>query len=150
MVNREQNALASFRVSLQEQGDELILRFDCQAEDISHAIDQARDAHRGCRIVSANWIGHDSPLAIVPDLEGDFTLQAGHQGGWITVDNASVRVYRTDEGVVADIYPLGCESAACDSSAHSMRTELATSALGDPDNASDVRDAINALLPHQV
>ena len=37
--------------------------------------------------------------------ENDYTLKAGETSCWITVDDLSVYVVRTDEGVVVDIFP---------------------------------------------
>lgn len=39
----------------------------------------------------------------------DYKLRPEEHSVWITVDNFSVYVCRTDEGVVADIYALGHE-----------------------------------------
>lgn len=30
---------------------------------------------------------------------------------WITVEKLSIHIHKTDEGVVVDIWPLGCEDA---------------------------------------
>lgn len=37
--------------------------------------------------------------------DGDYTLAEGEAGVWIAVDSIAVRVRRTDEGVVVDLYP---------------------------------------------
>ena len=39
------------------------------------------------------------------DQATDYELNDGHQSCWITVDNISVYICRTDEGVVVDLYP---------------------------------------------
>jgi|GEM_PF-3338153 len=38
--------------------------------------------------------------------EYEFPHNRGYDGFWVTVDNISVHVVRTDEGVVVDLYPL--------------------------------------------
>lgn len=40
--------------------------------------------------------------------DGDYGLAEG--GLWLGVKNFSIRVVQTDEGVVVDIYALGCEN----------------------------------------
>jgi len=46
----------------------------------------------------------------IPLEENDYVLVNG--AGWFTVGKFSIRIYKTDEGVVADIYPLGQEHEA--------------------------------------
>ena len=43
------------------------------------------------------------------DEENDYTLFDDEISCWITVDNISVYVRRTDEGVVVDLFPKGLE-----------------------------------------
>lgn len=44
-------------------------------------------------------------------LQGEDAVLAPEAGSqWITVGLVSVHVIRTDEGVVVDLYPLGCEA----------------------------------------
>lgn len=40
----------------------------------------------------------------------DYTLHPEATSCWITVDNISVYIVRTDEGVVVDLYPKGREA----------------------------------------
>lgn len=54
--------------------------------------------------------------------DGDYTLKDG--SAWFTVGKASVKVQKTDEGVVADIYPLGKEDGEALASAYVFDTEL--------------------------
>jgi hypothetical protein len=49
----------------------------------------------------------DSPL--IQDDYSDFVLKEDARSVWITVDNISVYVRRTDEGVAVDLYPLSME-----------------------------------------
>jgi|VirMetMinimDraft_7_1064189.scaffolds.fasta_scaffold00786_7 hypothetical protein len=39
----------------------------------------------------------------------DFVLKKEAQSVWVTIDNLSLYVRRTDEGVAVDIYPVGME-----------------------------------------
>ena len=39
--------------------------------------------------------------------DGDYNLV--HGAAWLTVNNLSVRIHATDEGVVCDVYPKGYE-----------------------------------------
>lgn len=41
--------------------------------------------------------------------DADYVLRKGHDVLWVTVDNLSVYLRRTDEGVAVDIYPLDGE-----------------------------------------
>lgn len=43
-----------------------------------------------------------------PNEEEDWTLAPKHNL-WLTVDNFSVHIVRTDEGIVVDVYAKGCE-----------------------------------------
>ena len=43
--------------------------------------------------------------ALRQDNDTDYTLNENHYCVWITVENISVCVKRTDEGVVVDLYP---------------------------------------------
>lgn len=45
--------------------------------------------------------------------DSDYVLPKGVDSIWITVDNISVHVRRTDEGVIADLYALGRETDPC-------------------------------------
>lgn len=47
---------------------------------------------------------------LIHDQENDYTLKPDETSCWITVNNLSVYVIRTDEGVVVDIYPYGRET----------------------------------------
>jgi hypothetical protein len=42
--------------------------------------------------------------------DGDYILAKGEDGVWITVDSLSVRLLRTDEGLVIRVFPLGEEA----------------------------------------
>ena len=43
------------------------------------------------------------------DQATDYELMEGHQSCWITVNNISVYIRRTDEGVSVQLYPLNNE-----------------------------------------
>lgn len=45
------------------------------------------------------------------EAESDYLLKHDADNVWITVNNISVYVRRTDEGVVVDLYPLHNEAA---------------------------------------
>lgn len=42
--------------------------------------------------------------------DSDYTLATDVDGLWITVDSLSVRLLRTDEGLVIRVFPLGEEA----------------------------------------
>lgn len=49
--------------------------------------------------------------ALLPDTEdSDYILNKDFRSAWVTVDNLSVYISRTDEGVVVDLYPHGDEN----------------------------------------
>lgn len=50
----------------------------------------------------------ETPLSQAEDNE--YVMEEGHGSVWVTVDNISVYIARTDEGVVVDLYPLGNET----------------------------------------
>lgn len=47
---------------------------------------------------------------LIHDEENDYTLPLEEDACWITVNNLSVYIKRTDEGVVIDIYELNDEN----------------------------------------
>ncbi len=53
----------------------------------------------------------DFPLGVLSrdGEENDYILEEGAPSCWISVDNISVYVRRTDEGVAVDLYPIGLE-----------------------------------------
>ncbi len=56
--------------------------------------------------------GRDDPKAnraLKRKSDSDYILREGHSSVWVTVDNISVYVRRTDEGVAVDLYPVGEE-----------------------------------------
>lgn len=48
--------------------------------------------------------------SLIHDGENDYTLADCEVSCWITVDNISVYVMRTDEGVAVDLFPVGLEA----------------------------------------
>lgn len=47
-----------------------------------------------------------------PELnDSDYTLATDADGVWVTVDSLSVRLLRTDEGLVVRVFPLGEEDS---------------------------------------
>lgn len=47
--------------------------------------------------------------ALKREGESDYVLRKKHDSVWITINNISVYVRRTDEGVAVDLYPKGDE-----------------------------------------
>lgn len=47
--------------------------------------------------------------SLIQEEYSDFILKEEAQSVWITIDNLSLYVRRTDEGVAVDIYPKGME-----------------------------------------
>lgn len=64
--------------------------------------------------------------ALTVNNDNDYTLNKDQVSVWVTVDNLSVYITRTDEGVVVDIYPQGQETDECISSATAFFTEGST------------------------
>ena len=52
------------------------------------------------------------PAQALKQTEGDtdYELNEGHQSCWITVNNISVYIHRTDEGVAVNLYPVARET----------------------------------------
>lgn len=53
----------------------------------------------------------------------DFELKPDSRNCWITVDNVSIRIGRTDEGVVVDLYPVGREDEDAVASTWALNNE---------------------------
>lgn len=50
-------------------------------------------------------------LRLEGDGESDYVLEENAESVWITVNDISVYVKRTDEGVAVDLYPLNDEAS---------------------------------------
>jgi hypothetical protein len=68
----------------------------------------------------------DADIIIKPGEEntlpdGDYVLDAG--AGWFAVQNLSIRIHETDEGVVVDIYRRGAEGEPAIASTYAFFNE---------------------------
>ena len=61
--------------------------------------------------------------ALRKEGDTDYVLEQDHDTVWITVDNISVYIIRTDEGVVVDLFPLGLEARESIAGTYAFRTE---------------------------
>lgn len=139
--------LSPFRVQLIEKDSSIPVLFDCESETASHAIEQAEDVYPNAAVIAVVCTRSEF-TNIVPAADGDYHLQAGRDGAWITCDNANIRIRRADEGVIVDLYALGCEDGNAHAGTSAIATELALEALGD--GPADLQNAIANLQPHQV
>lgn len=55
----------------------------------------------------------DEHGALVCSGDSDYILKAEEQSCWVTVDNISVYIIRTDVGVDVELYPHGEEHVDC-------------------------------------
>lgn len=131
--------------ALSQPGAPAIQVYDVQAEDIGHALEQfdAEDSHDGASVLS---VALDRKTELAGELQRDpdghgYVLRPDGQCAWLTVDNASVAVKRTDEGVVVDVYPLGLEDDSAFASTYAFSSELSAIAL-----ASDTLDPTHKSL----
>jgi hypothetical protein len=58
-----------------------------------------------------------------PLSDADYELPANQDSVWISVDNISVYVKRTDEGVVVDLFPKGKEMDGAIAGTYAFRAE---------------------------
>lgn len=65
----------------------------------------------------------DYPYPLTHENDNDYVLDEGARSVWITVDNISVYIHRTDEGVVVDLYALGVEDDECLGSTYAFNNE---------------------------
>jgi len=70
----------------------------------------------------------NSGVLTLEENEGgtDYILDPEARSVWITVDNLSVYIVRTDEGVSVDLYPKGREGDTSIASTWALRQEAAT------------------------
>jgi len=70
----------------------------------------------------------DFPLGVLSRDEGetDYILEPGATSCWITVDNISVYIVRTDEGVSVDLFPKGREGDESMAGTWALHQEAAT------------------------
>ena len=112
------SALFPFRVFLIEFPDpgftladaEEPTAFECEAEDIDHAIEQARDAYPDGQIVSAalDTVGGDGPVRRDGE-SNDLTHRVEAGSFWLTVRNVNVWVRVQEDRLRVDLIPRGCE-----------------------------------------
>ena len=50
------------------------------------------------------------PLKQIFENDYEFQKESGYHSCWITVKNLSVYLVETDEGLVLEVYALGCEA----------------------------------------
>lgn len=74
-----------------------------------------------------------NPGALLQEDYSDYVLKEEVRSVWITVDNLSIYVRRTDEGVAIDIYPRGMEMEDSIVGTWCLRSE-ATERLEDYEN----------------
>lgn len=106
--------MKSYRIFLTEDPrleDHPVIRFDCQADDIRHAIEQAESAYPEGGVVSAFEVGdigfrHGCLQAFSTD-DYDFVPKRGY--AWLTMGNASIFLLRGPCGLHLEVYPLGQE-----------------------------------------
>ena len=48
--------------------------------------------------------------ALVAESDSDFVMKDSHSSCWVTVNNISVYIQQTDEGVAVDLWPHGLEA----------------------------------------
>lgn len=102
-----------YRVHLRLADGASAFAFDCDADDILHAIEQARDAYPADPILSAALRDGTGSGDLRRDADGEgYTLPRHTQGAWVTVDSLSLNIKRADDGVVVDIFPLDGEDSA--------------------------------------
>jgi hypothetical protein len=65
----------------------------------------------------------DYPNPLTHENDNDYVLDEGARSVWITVDDISVYIHRTDEGVVVDLYALGVEADDCLGSTYAFNDE---------------------------
>ena len=64
--------------------------------------------------------------SLIQDEYSDFTLKTEARSCWITVDNISVYIVRTDEGVSVDLFPKGREGDESIAGTWALHQEAAT------------------------
>lgn len=113
-----------YRVHLRLADGASAFAFDCDADDIVHAIEQARDAYPDDPILSAALRDGTGSGDLRRDADGEgYTLPRSAASAWIAVDSLSINVRRADDGVVVDIFALDHEDGAVLASTWAAFTE---------------------------
>jgi len=107
--------MKSYRIFLREKDwSDSATRFDCQADDIGHAIEQAEDAYPGGEVLSVNRTcgNYEIEGAILcgPDPE-DYEIRPDFGRGslWLSAANVSLRIRIGENELIIEAYPLGAE-----------------------------------------
>lgn len=99
---------------LEEPHMEESTRYDCQADDASHAIEQVMDAYPGCEVLSLTVVD-DRPHIVGPVLresehdEYQINPVVDTHCFWLSLANASVWIKQKSEHLTIEVYPIGLE-----------------------------------------
>jgi len=117
-------------VLMSDDGSDSCIDSDVRWADDSPCICVACDFNGA----SKDFFKHKKPIEPQNDKalddSRDYTLAPDCTGIWLTVKKLSVHVFRTDEGVAVDFYPVGCEMDGAMASAYVFDSE-AEEALGE-------------------
>lgn len=104
--------------------------FKAQADDITHAIEQAQNAYPGADIVSATRLdGRAAPRLMCEGEAADYVLVPDAPSAWVRIDNIAVYLRRTDEGVIVELFPSGGEDEEALVSCHEFFNEAAAAVV---------------------
>ncbi|MBT9165592.1 MAG: hypothetical protein DDT25_00246 [Chloroflexi bacterium] len=112
------HAMKSFRlfVKLATEEKEMI-RFDAEADNINHAIEQAESAYPYCEVVSVNNTQDDPGIAkgIIRTSCNDYDVHEKSKSGtfWISVANASVWILLDESRLRIKVFGRGIEDLDC-------------------------------------
>lgn len=106
--------MQSYRLFLRETSHSPdATRFDCDADDAIHAIEQAANAYPECDVLSVTLTSATAALTgmVFRESEDDYEVHPEVDEGsfWLSVANGSLLVRQRDGALMVEIYRRGCE-----------------------------------------
>lgn len=106
------------------------MAFKAEADDLSHAIEQAQNAYPGADMVSATRLdGQAAPHLMCEGEAADFLLVPDAPSAWVRIDNIAVHLRRTEDGVIVELFPSGAEDEEALASCHEFFQDAASAVV---------------------
>jgi len=109
--------MKTYRLFVLEQPEmQVAIRFDCEADNAAHAVEQAENAYPGCEVLSLT-VADDRPHLVGPILQetgyGDYEMNPAlsTQDFWLSIANGSLWIKQKKDHMTIEVYPRGGEAS---------------------------------------
>jgi len=140
--------LQQWRVIYVEPGtDSLHQAMRFRAEDVTHALEQFKEAEPESRVIS---VLEEASFELLPAVEGDFVANP-KKGVWITVRNLSVRLRDRGDELSVQIFPLGREDGyEYEEVRGGFIHEACKALVGADESPEGIREHTSGMMEHQI